>query len=164
MTPLLASTPPLAGAELFERILGAEAGLVVLEGYDGQGLIANFRAIARHSGQAVYLWQPENGLGNLREEHARVPGCQRLGSALRYMQQSMHFGIYLMQGLELPLSSMDNALLRQLARAPGGPLRRVVLVDPPAALAGHLGDVALRLKAPVNAPQRPRLRDGRWIC
>jgi hypothetical protein len=163
MTPLLASAPPQAGTEIFERILAAKSGLVVLECGDIQALVANFRAIARHSGQAIYLWQPDNGLGNLREADARVPGCQRLGSALRYMQQSMHFGVYLVFGLELPLSAMDGTLLRQLAKQPAGHLRRVVLVDAPAALVEHLGELAATIKGPSHAPQRPRLRDGRWL-
>lgn len=163
MTPLLASAPPQAGTEIFDRILAAKSGLVVLECGDPSALIANFRAIARHSGQALYLWQPDNGLGNLREAEARVPGCQRLGSALRYMQQSMHFGVYLLLGLELPLSAMDSTLIRQLAKQPSGHLRRVVLVDPPAALIGHLGELASVITGPSSAPQRPRLRDGRWI-
>lgn len=163
MTSLLASAPPQAGTEILERILAAPAGLVVLESGDSQALIANFRAIARHSGQAIYLWQPDSGLGNLREAHARVPGCQRLGSALRYMQQSMHFGVYLLLGLEPPLSAMDHTLLRQLARPTTGHLRRVVLLDAPAALIEQLGDLALHLQGSASAPQRPRLRDGRWV-
>jgi hypothetical protein len=163
MNSLLASAPPQAGLDTYERILSAPGGLIVLEGGDSQALIAHFRAIARHSGQAVYLWQPDLGLGNLRDAQARVPDCQRLGAALRYMQQSMHFGVYLLLGLELPLSAMESTLLRQLARPPTGHVRRVVLLDAPATLVDHLGTAALRLKGQPDAPQRPRLRDGRWL-
>ena len=159
----MASSPPKAGIEIFERILAAPGGLIVLEGGDSAALIGQFRAIARHSGQAVYLWQPDSGLGSLRDAHARVPGCQRLGNALRYMQQSMHFGVYLLADLELPLSAMDATLLRQLARAPSGHLRRVVLLDAPQVLVDHLGDAACRIGGRLDLPVRPRLRDGRWI-
>ncbi len=158
------STPPQAGADLFKRILAAQGGLIVLEGGDSQVLVEQFRAIARHSGQAVYLWQPDQGLGNLRDPHARVPDCQRLGAALRYMQQSMHFGIYLVSGLELPLSAMESTLLRQLSRQPTGHVRRVVLLEAPAALVDHLGSSAVRLRGQPDGASRPRLRDGRWVC
>ena len=163
MQSMMASSPPKAGVEIFERILAAPGGLIVLEGEDVAGLVDDFSAIARHTGQAVYLWQPDSGLASLRDAHARVPGCQRLGNALRYMQQSMHFGVYLLTDLELPLSAMDGTLLRQLARAPGGHVRRVVLLDAPAALVEHLGEAAVRISARVEHPQRPRLRDGRWV-
>lgn len=163
MQPIMASSPPKAGIEIFERILAAPGGLVVVDGVESQVLVGQFRAIARHTGQAVYLWQPDSGLGSLRDAHARVPGCQRLGNALRYMQQSMHFGVYLLADLELPLSAMDATLLRQLSRAPSGHLRRVVVLGPPPALVDHLGDAATRIDAQADQPLRPRLRDGRWV-
>ncbi len=163
MTSALASVPPQAGAEIFERVLAAPSGLVVLDCKDVHALIDQFRAIARHTGQAVYLWQPDTGLGSLRDAQVRVPECQRLGNALRYMQQSMHFGVYFLLGLELPLSAMDATLLRQLARAPKGHLRRVVLIDAPVALVEHLGELATRVGSEDSQPRRLRLRDGRWL-
>lgn len=162
MTSVMASALPQAGAEIFERILAAPSGLVLLDSKDVYALIEQVRAIARHSGQAVYLWQPDTGLGSLRDLHVRVPDCQRLGNALRYMQQSMHFGVYFLLGLELPLSAMDATLLRQLARAPKEHLRRVVLIDAPAALTEHLGELAVHLDGD-SQPRRLRLRDGRWL-
>jgi len=163
MTTVMASAPPQAGTEIFERILAASSGLVVLDSNDAPALIEQFRVIARHTGQAVYLWQPDTGLGSLRDVHVRVPDCQRLGNALRYMQQSMHFGVYFLVGLELPLSAMDATLLRQLARAPKEHLRRIVLIDAPAALVEHLGELATHLRSQDSQPQRLRLRDGRWL-
>ena len=154
---------PQVAAEILERILGATSGLVVLDSPDSLALIGQFRALARSTGQAMYLWQPDTGLGSLRDAQVRVPDCQRLGNALRYMQQSIHFGIYFLVGLELPLSAMDATLLRQLARMPKEHLRRVVLIDVPVALVEHLGELAVRLNSTDSSPKRLRLRDGRWL-
>lgn len=162
MTSAMASAPQ-AGAEIFERILTSTSGLVALDCKDVQVLIDQFRMLARHTGQAVYLWQPDTGLGSLRDTHVRVPDCQRLGNALRYMQQSMHFGVYFLVGLELPLSAMDATLLRQLARSPKDHLRRVVLVDAPSALIEHLGQLVVHLGSDDSQPRHLRLRDGRWL-
>lgn len=163
MVSLMASMVPQAGTEIFERIIGSPKGLVLLDSKDVQTLIEQFRTIARHSGQAMYLWQPDTGLSSLRDAHVRVPDCQRLGNALRYMQQSMHFGVYFLVGLELPLSAMDSTLLRQLARAPKDHLRRVVLIDVPPSLAEHLGDLVEHLGSEDCQQRRLRLRDGRWL-
>ena len=163
MNAIMAAEPVQAGSEILERILAATSGLVVLDSKDAPALIEQIRAIARHTGQAVYLWQPDTGLVSLRDAHVRVPDCQRLGHALRYMKQSMHFGVYFLIGLELPLSAMDATLLRQLARAPKGHLRRVVLIDAPPALADHLGELAARLSTDEGKPRKLRLRDGRWL-
>jgi len=157
------ATAPQVAAEILERILGATSGLVVLDSPDSLALIGQFRALARSTGQAMYLWQPDTGLGSLRDAQVRVPDCQRLGNALRYMQQSIHFGIYFLVGLELPLSAMDATLLRQLARMPKEHLRRVVLIDVPIALVEHLGELAMRLNSTDSSPKRLRLRDGRWL-
>ena len=163
MTSAIASAPPQSGADVLDRILEASSGLVVLDSKDVHTLIGQFRVLARHSGQAIYLWQPDTGLASLRDAHARVPDCQRLGNALRYMQQSMHFGVYFLLGLELPLSAMDATLLRQLAKAPKDYLRRVVLIDAPPALTEHLGELAVHLSGEDSQPRRLRLRDGRWL-
>lgn len=162
MTPLMAPAP-LAGIDIYERILTAPGGLVVLEHDHSDVLIEQFRAIARNNGQSVYVWHPEQGMENLREAHARMPGSQRLSIALRYIQQSIHFGVYLLSQFPLPLTAMDSTLLRQLARAPAGHVRRVVLLDAAPTLAASFDDVAVRLSTTTAVTQRPRLRDGRWL-
>ena len=156
-----ASAP--AGAETFEHILAAPSGLVTLSSTDIAGLIDQFRNFARHSGQALYLWQPDQGLTSLRDAQGGVPDCQRLGNALRHMQHSLHFGVYFLVGVALPLSAMDSALLRKLAHSPAKYLRRVVLVDPPSALVEYLGRLVVNLHCVDNQPPRLRLRDGRWL-
>lgn len=162
MTSLMAPAP-LAGSDIYERILTAPGGLVVLEHVDSDAVIEQFRALARLNGPSVYLWRQETGMENLREAHAVIPGSQRLGNALRYIQQSIHFGIYLLAPFPLPLVPTDSALLRQLARAPAGHVRRVVLLDAPDLLVSSIDDVAVRLGSTANTIQRPRLRDGRWL-
>jgi hypothetical protein len=152
-----------ATTEILEHILEAESGLVLLDSSDALALMDQFRGVARHTGQAMYLWQPDTGLGSLREAHLHVPDSERLGNVLRYMQQSIHFGVYFLVGIELPLSAMDATLLRQLARMPKEHLRRVVLINPPDALVDDLGALAERLNSEHSQPRRLRLRDGRWL-
>lgn len=151
-----------AGAEILERILAARGNLVSLEGGEDVGLIEQLRLLVRRTGQAIYLWNPEKGLGNLREEHAGLPGSQRLSITLRYIQQSNHFGVYLLQRPPMPLGMGDATVLRQLARATTGHVRRIVLLDPPAPLVTSFNDVLVRLSCQPEPAQRPRLRDGRW--
>ncbi|MBD8898336.1 hypothetical protein [Rhodanobacter sp. DHG33] len=163
MTSMMGMRLPSSGHDVFERILAASAGVVAVRSEDGEALLDQFRSIARHSGQAVYLWRPDQGMSSLRDAQARVPDALRLGQALRYMQQSMHFGIYLLQELEVPLSAADLATLRQLARATTGQLRRVVLLNAPLALVEQLGDLITRIDGGSEMQQRLRLRDGRWL-
>ncbi|WP_130618172.1 hypothetical protein [Dyella amyloliquefaciens] len=162
MSTAIAPSPSQTGAEILERILSARSNLIALEGGEDLGLIGQLRSLVRRSGQAVYLWTPDIGLGNLREEHIGLPGSQRLNIALRYMQQSNHFGVYLLQRLPLPLAMADATLLRQMARATTGHVRRVVLLDPPESVITSFNDVLARLSCHPKPAQRPRLRDGKW--
>ncbi|MFC5741090.1 hypothetical protein [Dyella tabacisoli] len=159
----LTTAPTQTGTEIFERILAAPGSLVALEGGDTEVLIDQLRVLVRHTGQSVYLWQPEIGLDSLRDAHARVPGSQRLSQVLRLVQQSIHFGVYLLRGVQLPLPATDLSLLRQLARVQKGHVRRVVLLDAPTALVDSLNDVIARVSCAIKPELRPRLRDGRWL-
>jgi len=157
------SPEPRTGIDTLERILAAPGALVALQARDSDALLAQFGTHARHSGQSIYVWQPETGLANLREVDVPMPGSQRFGNALRYIQQSLHFGIYLLMDVPLPLAAGDATLLRRLAREPAGHVRRIVLLDAAPELLDSLGSDVMRFGAPESAILRPRLRDGHWV-
>ncbi len=153
-----------AGLEVFERIIDAPGSLVALDTDDGAQLIEQFRLIARRSGQAIYMWRGNEGLTGLREAQMKVPGCLRLGDALRYILQSLHFGVYVLFIGDLVLSATDSALLRQISRTPTEHVRRVVLVDASSLAIGALENTLVRLGGQtILSRTRPRLRDGRWV-
>lgn len=150
------------GTDTFDRILGADSPVVVLETEQSEVLVEQFRQVARRSGQAVYVWRRDAGLHSLREGDVRVPGCQRIGDTLRYVLQSMHFGVYLITDVESPMGTAELALLRQLARARADHVRRVVLLGEDSALADSLEGTATVINCRAVGG-RPRLRDGRWV-
>lgn len=154
----------IAGTDVFDRILSAAGPLVALKAEEQALLVDQFRLVARRTGQAVYLWCGGEGLTSLRDAQMRVPGCTRLGDALRYILQSLHFGVYL---LDMPAgvpSATDGALLRQLAKAQTGHVRRVVLLGASASLLATFDDDIVRVDADRGARAvMPRLRDGRWV-
>ncbi len=153
-----------AGSDVFERILASTCPLVALQSADPAILVEQFRLVARRTGQAVYLWRHADGLTSLRDAQMRVPGCVRLGDALRYILQSLHFGVYLMDMPPGPPSATDGALLRQLARTSTGHVRRVVLMGASASLLATFEDDVVKVDAqPPGPAAAPRLRDGRWI-
>ena len=163
MSTFAATPPHTVGNDLLECILHAPVSLLALEGVSADAAIEQIRDLVRHSGQAVYLWQPDLGLQNLREAHSGMPGSQRLGAALRFVQQSMHFGIYLFRDLPNLVALPDLNLLRQIARGPAGPVRRTVLLEASPLLLDSLGDAVWRIEASSRVLRRPRLRDGRWL-
>ncbi|MET0616959.1 MAG: hypothetical protein ABWZ54_04265 [Luteibacter sp.] len=153
-----------AATDVFDRILSAAGPLVALQGGELATLVEQFRLVARRTGQAVYLWRHAEGLVSLRDAQMRVPGCVRLGDALRYILQSLHFGVYLLDMPPGPPSATDGALLRQLARTATGHVRRVVLVGASPSLLATFEEDVVRVDADWRArAAAPRLRDGRWV-
>ncbi|MET0332231.1 MAG: hypothetical protein ABW154_12465 [Dyella sp.] len=163
MSFILSTAEQHAATALFARILDAPHRLLALDHADSEDLLEQLRVMARHSGQAIYLWRSGSGMSSLRDMHVMIPHCQRLGSALRYIQQSQHFGVYLLQGIEPPLASLDMLALHQLARAVSTHLLRIVLLDAPVQVIDQLGDAVTSLRVDEPDSQRPRLRDGRWL-
>lgn len=157
-------TDSIAGNDVFDRILSASGPLVALQGGEPGVLVDQFRLVARRTGQAVYLWRDAEGLTSLRDAQMRVPGCVRLGDALRYILQSLHFGVYLLDMPDGAPSATDGALLRQLSRAQTGHVRRVVLLGASPTLLATFEDDIVRVDADWRARSAtPRLRDGRWV-
>ena len=130
----------------------------------GRCRIAQFRLLAMRTGQSVYYWQVDAGITSLRERDVRVPGSKRVTEALRYILQSMQFGVYLFTNYDEHLRAPNIGLLRQIARTPieqwsqSGVRRRtrgrfrtdsIVLTD--------------RIKHTPEIASKPRLRDGRWV-
>ncbi len=148
--------------ELLARVLAGEQALTLLDTGDAAALIDEFRRQALLGGQSLYLWDAEEGLCSLREAGVRVPATYRLGDALRYVLQSMHFGIYL---IPLPLQDLPAVLplLHQILRQRAGYARRVVLLAPLDALPPALAEQALRLRLAASGQVRLRLRSGRWV-
>jgi hypothetical protein len=154
----------LVTQKLLEQILKASGNLIAFETTHVDDALAQFRTLAMRSGTSMYLWDPEGGISSLRESGLRVPGSKRLTDALRYVLQSMHFGIYLFTGFEDQLKPPDTVLLRRISRIHTGNERKIVFLGANLDVPEEIEGVLQRLnpESEVHAP--PRLRDGRWIA
>jgi hypothetical protein len=150
-------------ALLFDRVIASKQSLVVVEADDTAVVLEQFRQFARRSGQSIYTWQDDVGITSLREADMRVPGSKRMTDALRYILQSMHFGIYLFADVSPHLRPPNTGLLRQIGRSRGGNERKVVFIGKQLHLPESMDEMAERLTYAGVRPTRPRLRDGRWV-
>jgi hypothetical protein len=118
---------------------------------------------SRRRGSTLYAWTLDRGLISLREVGMVVPASRRLGEALRYVQQSVHFGIYLVPVDGQALTPPIVAQMRQIARANDGVLKRVVLLTEQAEIPSSLIEYCSHIQMQPRASAHLRLRDGRWI-
>jgi hypothetical protein len=156
--------------QLFERIVSAERVLIAIDTPRAEELLAQFRHFAVRTGNSIYAWNEADGLYSLREGEVSVPGSVRLPEALRFVQQSPQFGVYLFVGLAAQVRfsgarSQILQLLRQIARgrSSGGNVRKVVLIDERVSLSEAVDELFERVADKPASARRLRLRDGRWI-
>ena len=149
--------------KLFERIVQSPQNLIAIETPNAADVLAQFRLLALRTGQSVYYWQTEAGITSLREREMRVPGSKRVTDALRYILQSMQFGVYLFTDYAEHLRAPNIGLLRQIARIRSGNGRKVVFVGEHVELPEGLDELVERIPHLQVGQSRPRLRDGRWV-
>jgi hypothetical protein len=82
---------------------------------------------------------------------------------LRYVLQSMHFGIYLFVDFGEHLRPVDTLLLRRISRMQTVNERKLVFVGSHVELPEELEGMFDRLRADTDQQRRLRLRDGRWV-
>lgn len=157
------STSLLVTPRLFEQILETEGNLVGIETPHVDDALEQFRQLAMRGGQAVYLWDPENGITALRQTEMRVPGSKRFSDAMRFILQSMQFGVYLLVDYEDQIKSPNTALLRRFAKTRTGNQRKIVFVTRKLVLPEEIDSLVERLSPMVVSTEKPRLRDGRWV-
>lgn len=149
--------------KLLDRIVESAQHLIVLETVNAGEMVAQMRTLSMRGGTSVYAWDAETGIVSLRESGLNVPGSKRLGDALRYVMQSMHFGIYLFVGVAAHLRPVDTLLLRRISRMQTVNERKLVFVGERIEMPEELDGMFDWISA--ESEQRPhlRLRDGRWV-
>jgi hypothetical protein len=156
--------------QLFDRVVSSDRSLIAIETPRGAEILAQFRHFAVRSGNSIYSWNESDGIASLRETEVSVPGSARLPEALRYIQGSMHFGVYLFHELAAqlrfsPARAQVLGLLRQIGRGKnmGGAVRKVVLIDGQVSFSDGVDELFERLRDEPGSGRRLRLRDGRWV-
>ena len=85
--------------QLFDEIVGDEKSLIAIDTPRVEDVLAQFKQFAVRSGNSIYAWTEGDGITSLRGGDVSVPGSARIADALRYVNASIHFGVYLFVGL-----------------------------------------------------------------
>lgn len=148
---------------LFDEILDQSANVITLETKDVEGAVDQFRTLSRRAGQSVYLWSYGRGLESLKEQDISVPGSRNLVEALRFVVQSMQFGIYVFKGFEGEMRGPCLRLLKRIAAPRTGNQRKLVLLGQHVELPPAIARISSRLAFSESASVNLRLRGGRWM-
>jgi hypothetical protein len=150
-------------SNFYERLLERDSRVIALECDDPDAVLGQFRIASRRSGRSIYHWTEEGGLQSLKVGDISVPGTRPFVEALRYVVQSMHYGVYLFSSFERQMSSTPMNYLIQLATEPQADERKVVLISNSMKIPRPLERVADNVSESESFKLTMRLRDGRWI-
>ena len=149
--------------KLLDRIVQSSQALIALETSSSAETLTQMRMLAMRGGTSIYAWEPESGLASLRESGLHVPGSKRMTDALRYVLQSMHFGVYLFVDFADHLRPTDTLLLRRISRLQATNERKLVFIGNRIDLPEELDGMFERFTAESEMHRQLRLRDGRWV-
>jgi hypothetical protein len=156
--------------QLFDKIVASSRMIVAINTPRCQNVLKQFGQFAVRSGNSIYSWSSDLGITSLREGSLVVPNSARLPDALRHVQSSLQFGVYLFPEL---LSAVRHsgyrtqalALLRQIGRGRGsaGHVRKLVVIDRVVNFSDSVDDFIEHFEDTLESKRKLRLRDGRWV-
>lgn len=156
------SAAVLVTPKLFEALLSAQKNLLFVSTPDVPLALSQLRQLAMRGGQAVYVWEAGEGIAPMRDGGARIATTQRFGDALRHVQRSRHFGVYVFVYVAGKLSAEEILQLQSIAENEDSASRKVVFLGLNFKAPKELLDLMefMRCNDPVHTTLR--LRDGKW--
>lgn len=158
-----AAAEVLVTPKLFEAVLSAPKNLIALTTSNTSLALSQLRQLAMRSGQSIYLWEPDVGVVSMRESTVRVPSTQRMGDALRHIQRSLHFGVYVFVEAERQIQPAHGLLLRSIAEARGPSARKLVFLGEAFRPPVELIEAVEYMRCNDSRRLDLRLRDGHWL-
>ena len=130
-----------------QQLADSQFRLAAVETASEKHVVSLFRHLTRNTGQAVYYWQPGEGLQRIGAEHVTIPQTRRLSDALDYVASSIHFGIYLIPKADGAMQDLVvTDTLKRIAAASDRVRRLVVLMGSGLELPQKLVPMTVRMR------------------
>jgi len=125
---------------MLEALIDSDVSLACIQTPKHASLIKAFSEIAADSGRAMYLWTPEKGLARMGIEHIPIPHSTDLGQAVRHINSTVHYGIYIVHrpGQRLQNDERTIASIRRYAVTSHRSRHLIIFVDETLRLADEL--------------------------
>lgn len=149
--------------DFYESLVERNDRVIALHCQDVDAALVQFRVVCRRTGKSIYHWSDGRGFHSMKAADISVPGSRKLSEALRYVLQSVHYGIYVFTNFEKQLHHSCLQFLKSIAHAQDGYERKVILLGNNVDLPGVLAESVFHVFEDERKTLKPRLRDGRWV-
>ena len=117
---------PVNYLDQLDKMLDADYRLVSMETYDVSRVQDLFTQITRFSNKAFYAWEPGVGMHRIGASHITIPRTQTIDDLLTHINNSKHFGVYVINGLTDELE--DQKVVDQLQKLVNSAIPKVVIL------------------------------------
>ena len=148
----------------YQQLIERDERVLALHTSDMQSALAQFRLLSRRSGQSLYQWSEATGLQSLKDSDISVPGSRKLVDTLRYVLQSMHYGIYIITDFNRQITARCEDYLLQIQGTRFDDDRKVILVGEEMKLPRRVSTRLNHVTENDPGEFRLRLRNGRWVA
>ena len=99
-----------------EKILESKYRLITIESYDTDRVHDLFVQLSRFSNKAYYVSSGNEGMHRIGASHIKIPRTQLAKEQLEHIDNSKHFGVYILRDFGDELADKKNlALLKSIA-------------------------------------------------
>lgn len=112
---------------ILQRIIESDYPMAAFQTSEPERVLGTFKRLTMTTGQAIYHWQPDNGLYRLGAEHILIPRTRAPSDVLSYIAAARHYGVYLMEGFETALTRVSVQRQIQQITASDDGIRRLML-------------------------------------
>jgi len=109
-------------------IIRAKFRLTVIPTKRFATIAALFKAYSMDTGMSVHLWNHFSGLQTLEQDSIVIPDTKSPNDVLEYIQNSIHYSIYLLQDFPYNATSKTTNLFNQLMQSQGSFNGKIVLM------------------------------------
>ena len=92
--------------EHLEKLIATGYKLIALETNFPEKSMNDFRPLVRE-GKAIYSWEKDSGLRRMEASHISIPNTQSPEMVINHIQQSKHYGVYLLVGFNKALNQFN---------------------------------------------------------
>ena len=150
-------------SKFFESLLESESPVIALDVDELEDALLHLRSLSRSTGRSFYAWNETTGLCSMKDSEITVPGCSKFIDALRYISNSLHYGIYIFSGFENQLTHNTQEALRKITKNTGQLKYTIILIGAGLKLPGILNDFIETISHKESDRPQLKLRDGRWL-
>jgi len=130
--------------DLLKRLVLSKFPVTIIQTEDAEQVIDLFKQLGEYEKKGFFYWHPEVGIHLLKNPSEPIANTQSLSSALTCIEQSQHFGHFLLRSEMCDAACQDGCVntIQHILKTPQKSYRKVFII-------GKQPNIPLHLKSKI---------------